>query len=208
MNAAIRIRPFAETDETAVIALWREAFPYDPPHRDPAHDIRRKTAYQPELFFVAELDRAVVGTAMAGYDGQRGWVYLVAVSGDHRRRGIGRALMRHVEDTLSSLGCPKLNLQIRGDNAEVVSFYQSLGYQIEERTSMGKLLITDHTTGDRLTTPETSAATLTELVRMLRKLRVVIDESALLDDDAWDRRVIATKQEIDDLLNRRRFDHP
>ncbi|MFV9675660.1 MAG: GNAT family acetyltransferase, partial [Anaerolineales bacterium] len=81
-----------------------------------------------------------VGTAMAGFDGHRGWVYYVAVHPDYRRQGIGSALMSEVEAALAHHGCPKLNLQIRSSNAEVQAFYESLGYLIEDRISMGKQL--------------------------------------------------------------------
>ena len=77
---------------------------------------------------------------MAGFDGHRGWVYYVAVKPEHRRRGIGRALMYAAEKGLAAIGCPKLNLQIRATNQDVVAFYQSLGYEIEQRISMGKRL--------------------------------------------------------------------
>jgi ribosomal protein S18 acetylase RimI-like enzyme len=36
------------------------------------------------------------------------------------------------------MGCTKINLQVRSSNSAVVSFYQSLGYDVEERVSMGK----------------------------------------------------------------------
>ena len=45
-----------------------------------------------------------------------------------------------VEEGLAKLGCPKVNLQVRATNAEVISFYRALGYSIEERASMGKRL--------------------------------------------------------------------
>ena len=74
---------------------------------------------------------------MAGYDGHRGWLYAVAVDHAHRRNGIGRQLVRQALDALRQLGCIKANLQIRSDNAEVVTFYESLGFCIEDRISMG-----------------------------------------------------------------------
>jgi ribosomal protein S18 acetylase RimI-like enzyme len=95
---------------------------------------------QPELFFVAVDEGSLVGTAMSGFDGHRGWVYYVAVHPDYRRRGIGSALMKKVEGALTEMGCSKLNLQIRVGNAQVQSFYDSLGYSLEERISMGKKL--------------------------------------------------------------------
>jgi len=135
-----QIRPYSESDEAAVAELWRQVFPGSPSWNQPETDIQRKLSVQRELFLVAALGSEIVGTAMAGYDGHRGWVYYVAVSPRHRRQGIGTALMRNVEQRLASLGCPKLNLQVRASNHEVVSFYENLGYEVEERISMGKRL--------------------------------------------------------------------
>jgi hypothetical protein len=139
----MQIRPYTEADEAAVVRLWRIVFPDAPAWNDPETDIRRKLSFQRELFFVAEVDSEIVGTAMAGYDGHRGWVYYVAVSPRNRRRGVGTALMKRVERDLTELGCPKLNLQIRSSNQEVVSFYEKLGYRVEDHVSMGKLFTSD-----------------------------------------------------------------
>jgi len=96
----MQIRSYREYDEAAVVDLWREVFPDARPWNHPETDIRRKLTVQPELFYVALLDGEPVGTAMAGYDGHRGWVYLVAVRPPYRRIGIGTALMRRVEEAL------------------------------------------------------------------------------------------------------------
>ena len=136
----MNIRAYRQADESDVIELWREVFPSAPARNDPLHDISLKLSEQPEYFLVAVVDGALVGTAMAGFDGHRGWVYYVAVHSTYRRRGIGSALMREVESALSQFGCPKLNLQIRASNLEVKEFYESLGYKIEDRISMGKQL--------------------------------------------------------------------
>lgn len=136
----MRIRSYSEPDEATVAELWREVFPGSPSWNQPETDIKRKLVIQRELFLVASIDSELVGTAMAGYDGHRGWVYYVAVSPKHRKQGIGTALMKAVEQRLASMGCPKLNLQVRATNKEVVAFYRKLGYEVEERISMGKRL--------------------------------------------------------------------
>ena len=77
---------------------------------------------------------------MAGFDGVRGWVHHLAVDPASRRQGIATQLMRAAESGLQALGCPKVNLQVRSTNLEVIRFYQSLGYAVEERASLGKRL--------------------------------------------------------------------
>jgi ribosomal protein S18 acetylase RimI-like enzyme len=133
------IRQFQVADTDAVVALWSNVFGYLQPRNAPANVIRDKLAVQPELFFVAVIDGTVVGTVMGGYDGHRGWVYSLAVLPDYRGRGIGTALMRHVEGELTRRGCPKINLQVLASNVATVAFYTKLGYVVEERISMGRV---------------------------------------------------------------------
>ena len=138
----MRIRPFEPADESTVVALWRECGltrPWNDPHRD----IQRKLSQQPELFLVATIDDALVGTAMVGFDGHRGWVYYLAVSPLHRKRSIGRALMREAERLLMERGCPKINLLVRSSNTDVIAFYRELGYTQDDAVSLGRRLIHD-----------------------------------------------------------------
>jgi ribosomal protein S18 acetylase RimI-like enzyme len=135
-----RVVPYSSDNFDGVETLWREAFPDDPPWNKAEVAIPAKQAIQSELFLVALDGDQVVGSIMAGYDGHRGWLYAVAVLKSRRRLGIGAALVRGAEERLRSMGCNKINLQVRVSNATVVEFYKRLGYMIEERTSMGKRL--------------------------------------------------------------------
>lgn len=143
----LRIRAFEAADEAAAIALWRDCGllrPWNDPHKD----IARKLQVQPELFLVATLPQAgapdlLIGTAMAGYDGHRGSVYYLAVAPGHQRLAVGRCLMAAVEERLRALGCPKANVLVRTGNAQVLGFYDRLGYERHEAFSLGKRLIPD-----------------------------------------------------------------
>lgn len=139
-NIMIDIRSYRMDDELEVIQLWKKVFPETPLHNDPLRDIQSKLKIQPGLFLVAVNDRLLVGSAMAGYDGHRGWIYYLAVDPAYRREGIGTALMKEAEGLLAQKSCPKLNLQIRENNSELQAFYEKLGYSVEERISMGKQL--------------------------------------------------------------------
>jgi ribosomal protein S18 acetylase RimI-like enzyme len=129
-------------DEAAVIALWRQCG-LTRPWNDPGKDIARKLEVDPELFIVAVENGELVGSAMGGYEGHRGWVNYLAVRPDLRRQGIGRKLMLRLEGDLKARGCPKINLQIRTSNLAAVGFYRALGYAADEVVSMGKRLERD-----------------------------------------------------------------
>ncbi|WP_434770193.1 GNAT family N-acetyltransferase [Curtobacterium flaccumfaciens] len=158
-----RIRPFRTEDTDAVVALW-ESCGLVRPWNDPRRDIARKLTVQPELFLVAEPDATdgddtdtdthtdtdtdtaearVVAAGMAGFDGHRGWVNYLAVRPDLQGSGLGRTLMAEFERLLTDLGCPKLNLQVRAGNEQVLGFYASLGYTDDRTVSLGKRLIPD-----------------------------------------------------------------
>lgn len=138
----MEIRAYRPSDERAVVSLWEECG-LTRPWNDPRKDIARKLSVQPELFLVGTLDGQVIATAMAGYDGHRGWVNYLAVAPGSRGRGYGRAMMERVEHLLLSLGCPKVNIQVRSPNAEALAFYRAIGYAQEEIVSLGKRLIRD-----------------------------------------------------------------
>jgi ribosomal protein S18 acetylase RimI-like enzyme len=138
----MQIRRYKPSDESSVIALW-QACGLVRSWNDPNKDIRRKLTVQPELFLVGTVDKKVVASVMAGYDGHRGWVNYLAVDPGLRRSGLGRALMERVEQDLTAMGCPKLNLQVRTSNHDVLAFYARLGYARDEAVSLGKRLIPD-----------------------------------------------------------------
>ena len=71
MRTTLQIRAYRESDQDAVVALWRECGLVRP-WNDPAKDIHRKLRVQRDLFLVGTLDGRLVATVMAGYEGHRG----------------------------------------------------------------------------------------------------------------------------------------
>jgi ribosomal protein S18 acetylase RimI-like enzyme len=138
----LNIRPYAHADESAVIELWR-ACDLVRPWNDPRKDIARKLRVNPEWFLVAEQSARIVGTVMVGYDGHRGWVNYLAVEPARQRGGIGRALMAEAERVLCTVGCAKINLQVRRTNPGVIAFYERLGFATDDVVSLGKRLERD-----------------------------------------------------------------
>lgn len=138
----MNIRPYQEADRREVIGLWEETG-LAVPHNDSGKDIDRKSLIDPELFLVGESDGEVVATVMAGYEGHRGWINYLAVKPSHQRKGYGRILMEAAEDLLRQKGCPKINLQVRKTNTDVIEFYSAIGYGDDHVIGLGKRLVHD-----------------------------------------------------------------
>lgn len=136
------ILEFEERFRKDVIDLW-DTCDLTRPWNDPDRDIDRVLSHQTgKIFLLIERDQ-LAGSVMVGYDGHRGSVYYLSVHPDLQKKDLGRRLMIHSEDYLKSLGCPKLNLNVRTTNLPVIGFYDRLGYENDEVVTLSKRLISD-----------------------------------------------------------------
>ncbi|MGI4952755.1 MAG: GNAT family acetyltransferase [Janthinobacterium lividum] len=136
----LTIRSAAPTDEDAVTGLWRRC-DLVAPYNDPAADFRFALAGATSDVLVATTEGGgIIGSAMVGHDGHRGWVYYVASSSLARGQGIGREMIHAAEAWLRERGVVKLQLLVRETNTQVVSFYEHLGFEVSPRTVMAKWL--------------------------------------------------------------------
>ena len=136
------IRTFRPDDESDVINLWRQSG-LIVPWNNPETDIQRKLSTSPDLFYVGLLDGELIASCMAGYDGHRGWIYFLTVKSAHQRQGFASRLIDHAESELIKLGCPKVELMVRKSNNNIISFYQSVGYDTDPVTVLSKRLTKD-----------------------------------------------------------------
>ena len=127
--------------QNAVIDLWKKCN-LVVSQNDPVVDVQKKLDVQSELFLIALLKNEVIGSVMAGYDGHRGWLYYLAVLPEYQKKGYGGKLVKRAINELRKLGCLKVNLQVRSDNASLVNFYKHLGFKEEKRISLGMRLNT------------------------------------------------------------------
>ncbi len=122
-----RIREAVARDRKAVIELWRTC-ELTRPWNDPAADFARALSFPGSVILLAEDDGKPVGTAMAGFDGHRGWVYYLGVAPESRRQGIARLLLDRCQEWLAGRGCPKVELMVRDGNPDAL-VYERLGWE-------------------------------------------------------------------------------
>lgn len=126
-------------DREAVVALWRDCG-LTRPWNDPDADFVLALASDASIVLVAREGDMVAGSVMTGFDGHRGWVYYLAVSPGARRGGLGRALMAAAEAWLRERGAPKIQLMVRGSNADALGFYEALGLERQDVVTLGRFL--------------------------------------------------------------------
>ena len=137
------IRPFKIDDQEEVIALWKLCR-LTRPWNNPVKDIERKLDIQSDMFLVMEVDKHIIGSVMAAYDGHRGMINYLAVNPLYQKKGFGKIIMSYVEQKLLEKGCPKINLLVRADNLTVKEFYKNIDYIEQEDVKVfGKRLISD-----------------------------------------------------------------
>ena len=135
----MEIRTYREGDGDRLRTFWLTCGIKIRPGDDDA-SLARFGERNPGLLILAEEHGHLVGSALAGGDGRRGWLYHVAVHKDERRRGIGKGLVAEIETRLRGLGCPKVNLIVWDDNTYAMRFWEALGYRREKAVEYAKEL--------------------------------------------------------------------
>ena len=124
----LRLSPNTRKDyRDQILSLWQKC-KLIKTWNDPNKDIDRKLKVKDDLFLVIEYNNLIIGSAMAGYDGHRGYVYYLAIDPIHQNKGLGKLLMDNIEKKLKEIGCPKINIFIRSANINVKNFYKSIFY--------------------------------------------------------------------------------
>ena len=136
---ALIISSIEDGDLSEVTHLWRRAGLIRE-WNDPAGDIALARKERNSTILLGRDNGVLVASVLVGHDGHRGWVYYVSVDPDQRRKDYGRQIMTAAEDWLRARGIMKLQLMVRGDNAKVHAFYESLGYYDQKRVTFAKWL--------------------------------------------------------------------
>jgi GNAT superfamily N-acetyltransferase len=70
----------------------------------------------------------ILGVVIAAWDGWRGNLYRLAVHREHRRGGVGIALVRAAEEHLRRQGATRITALVAYDDPVAATFWDSVGY--------------------------------------------------------------------------------
>lgn len=129
------IRVFQAEDHARALALWGSTEGVGLSEADSFDNVRRFLERNPDLSFVVTEEDALVARILCGHDGRRGLIHHLAVASSHRRRGLGRELVRRTLAALCREGIQKCHLLVFQQNLAGKAFWQRIG--AEERTTLG-----------------------------------------------------------------------
>ena len=128
----MRYRELQIDDYAAIMALWRDTDGIGLRDSDSIEGLAVYLERNPGLSFVAELEKQIIGTIMAGHDGKRGYIQHLAVAEDWRGQGIGRQLTTLCLDALAAAGVLKSHVHVYAHNREGRRFWESKGWHHRE----------------------------------------------------------------------------
>jgi ribosomal protein S18 acetylase RimI-like enzyme len=124
------IRPMSLGDYDAVIDLMQMTPGVSLRDADSRESTSRYLDRNPGLSFVAETGTHIIGCIMCGHDGRRGYLQHLVVSPEHRRQGIGNALVEACLNALESLGIRKSHIDVLKTNEAGTAFWERRGWKL------------------------------------------------------------------------------
>ncbi|MHB8523363.1 MAG: GNAT family N-acetyltransferase [Limisphaerales bacterium] len=122
------IRTLSITDYDATLALWRRCEGLCVGEGDSREEIRRFLRRNRGLSLVAEVDGQIIGAALCGHDGRRGFIYHLAVAPGHRRNGTGARLVSACLRGLRACGLRKFHIVVFAHNRAGQEFWRRIGW--------------------------------------------------------------------------------
>jgi ribosomal protein S18 acetylase RimI-like enzyme len=126
------IRPLLIDDYDAAIALWQRTEGIWLSDTDEKEPMRRFLDRNPGLSSVALISDELIGTILCSHDGRRGYLHHLAVEQQHRRLGIGSALVQRSLFLLAKEGIVKCNIFIIEENETGIAFWEHNGFNLLE----------------------------------------------------------------------------
>jgi ribosomal-protein-alanine N-acetyltransferase len=121
----VKFRAITQLDLVPISVIEKESFEVDPWSLE---QIKSEYNAPGRFYVVAEFNGEVVGYAGIVKRGDSGDVLTISVAKTHRRKGIGRELLRRLIDWARTNKCNVMMLEVRVGNEEATPLYTSFGF--------------------------------------------------------------------------------
>ena len=139
MTGNIETREFLMDDYDRAIELWSQVEGLDIAEGDDRESISRFLKQNRGLSRVATDGSTVVGVALCGHDGRRGYIYHLAVNPEYQGRGLGKRLVDECLEGLKRAGLQRANILVAKDNPRGREFWRRSGWEdLDGAAAMGR----------------------------------------------------------------------
>jgi len=129
MSDNIKTREFSINDYDAALELWQRVEGLEIAEGDERESVASFLARNPGLSRVATDGTAIIGIALCGHDGRRGYIYHLAVDPAYQARGFGKCLMNECLDGLRRAGLKRVLILVADDNPRGRKFWRRCGWE-------------------------------------------------------------------------------
>ena len=138
------IREMTMEDYEQVYCLWKKIRGFGIRSIDDSREGgKRFLKRNPTTSVVAEEDGRIVGSILCGHDGRRGCLYHVCVDEEHRRRGIGKAMVVKAMEALKAEEINKVCLIAFTKNDIGNAFWNTIGWTEREDLNYYDFVLND-----------------------------------------------------------------
>ncbi|WP_211748377.1 GNAT family N-acetyltransferase [Paenibacillus sp. Marseille-Q4541] len=123
----MNIRSFQLSDANRVTELLQVALSEDC-FENTMGPFARQLSWDSDLIMVAEEDGELVGALIGTIDQNQGYIYRIAVHPDARRRGVGKALVKAVEQRFHQRKVSRVWVAGDEHNKAAMPLYEAMGY--------------------------------------------------------------------------------
>jgi ribosomal protein S18 acetylase RimI-like enzyme len=129
MKGEIATREFSISDYDAALELWERVEGLEIAEGDDRENVTQFLARNPGLSKVATDGAAIIGVALCGHDGRRGYIYHLAVDPIYQGAGLGKRLMDECLDGLRRAGLKRALILVANDNPRGRKFWRRCGWE-------------------------------------------------------------------------------
>ena len=95
--------------------------------------VRRTIRDRDTMVLVADVRGRIAGFAIMKFRNVDSHLYLLAVTPDRQRRGIGRAMLAWLEKSCRTAGIQRIRVEVRSNNMGARRFYEGSGFRLVGR---------------------------------------------------------------------------
>ena len=129
MSDNLKTREFSISDYDAALELWQRVEGLEIAEGDDRDGVSHFLTRNPGLSRVATDGSSIVGVALCGHDGRRGYIYHLAVDPAYQGRGLGKRLLDECLRGLRRTEVKRVIIMVADDNPRARKFWKRCGYE-------------------------------------------------------------------------------